>query len=114
MKSDTSFTATIGFALLALASLVACNLLGALQGSTSCALGVAFAVAAIGAAYGSQFFTSQQLYVEENMAAARTETDLQALREGAQGAQSIAVLGQQISIGAATVSWVLLVVGLLW
>lgn len=113
MKSDTSFTATIGFALLALASLVACNLLGALYGSPACAWGVGFAIAAIAAAYGSQLMTTNGLTCDEAVRNVSAQADLQALREAAAFAHQWGRTLQVASLAAAACSFVLMLAGLL-
>jgi hypothetical protein len=113
MTASDSFTATIGFALLALASLVACNLLGALYGSTACAWGTGAAIAAIGAAYGSQLMTTNGLTCDEAVRNASTQTDLQTLREAAAFAHQWGRTLQLASLAGAILSFALMVAGLL-
>lgn len=113
MTASDSFRATIGFALLALTSLVACNLFGALYGSTACAWGAGFAIAAIAAAYGSQLMTTNGLTLDEAAPHVQSQTDLQTVREAAAQAHQWARTLQLASLGLSFPSFGLMLVGLL-
>lgn len=113
MKSDTSFLATIYFALLVLGGLIFGNVLVSLAtGSGWAVYGTLAALLATGAAYGSQLMTTNGLTLDELLPDVTTQTQYQAVQEASAFAHQWSRTLQVASLGFAIVSGILLVVAL--
>jgi hypothetical protein len=113
MTASDSFRATILFSVLALGGLLLGNLAAAIAGGRGWAtLGVMASLVAIGAAYGCQLMTTNGLTLDEGAAQVTNQTDLQTVREAAAQLHQWARTLQLVSLVAAAVAGLALVMAL--
>lgn len=113
MTASDSFRATILFSELALGGLLLGNLAAAIAGGSGWAtIGVMASLLAIGAAYGCQLMTTNGLTLDEGATRITNQADLQTVREAAAQAHQWARTLQLVSLAAAAVAGIALVVAL--